>query len=230
MFVYYLGTVWCTVLFILCIACFWSLLFRRCELQKSSRPSGRRLWAIASGKSRQVFFDHSDPICFLPLVTQLHVLVGLPTPYIPIGLGLWLINLLSPTVMSAVQVFPSYMMLSLTCVFVRVFGLPSVEMWFDRGEDRCCDLSKVGMLETVEIRQVMWIVMLESAKDRILGVDTPGLHVPPCVRYGTTCWLTRKALVSLSCWKSETGMAIPTRPQGARGVWGYSIVPKRGKH
>jgi hypothetical protein len=28
------------------------------------------------------------------------------------------------------------------------------------------------MVETVVIRQVMWIVMLESAKDRILGVDT----------------------------------------------------------
>jgi hypothetical protein len=30
------------------------------------------------------------------------------------------------------------------------------------------------MLETVEFRQVMWFVMLESAKDRVLGVDTPG--------------------------------------------------------
>jgi hypothetical protein len=30
------------------------------------------------------------------------------------------------------------------------------------------------MVETVGFRQVMWLVMLESAKDRILGVDTPG--------------------------------------------------------
>jgi hypothetical protein len=30
------------------------------------------------------------------------------------------------------------------------------------------------MVETVEFRQVMWLVMLESAKDRILGVDTLG--------------------------------------------------------
>jgi hypothetical protein len=43
------------------------------------------------------------------------------------------------------------------------------------------------MVETVVIRQVMWIVMLESAKDRILGVDTPGQHVPPRVWYGTAC-------------------------------------------
>jgi hypothetical protein len=75
-----------------------------------------------------VFLDHIDPICFLPLVTHLYALIGLPIPYIPIGLGLWLVDLLSPVVMSVVQVFPSYMMLSLTCVFVRVFGLPSVEM------------------------------------------------------------------------------------------------------
>jgi hypothetical protein len=32
-------------------------------------------------------------------------------------------------------------------------------------------LSKVGMVETVGFHQVMWLVMLESAKDRILGVD-----------------------------------------------------------
>jgi hypothetical protein len=31
-------------------------------------------------------------------------------------------------VMRVVQVFPSFMMLSLACVFVGVFGLPSVEM------------------------------------------------------------------------------------------------------
>jgi hypothetical protein len=35
------------------------------------------------------------------------------------------------------------------------------------------------MVETVGLCQVMWLVMLESAKDRILGVDTPVQHVPP---------------------------------------------------
>jgi hypothetical protein len=43
------------------------------------------------------------------------------------------------------------------------------------------------MMETEGIRQVMWIVMLKSAMDRILGVDTPGQHVPPWVQYGTAC-------------------------------------------
>jgi hypothetical protein len=75
-----------------------------------------------------VFLDHIDPICLLPPVTHLHALIGLPIPYIPIGLSLWLVDLLSPAVMRVIQVFPSYMMLSLACVFVRVFDLPSIEM------------------------------------------------------------------------------------------------------
>jgi hypothetical protein len=62
-------------------------------------------------------------------------------------------------------------MLSLACDFVRD-GLPSVEMWFNRGEDRCCGLSKVVMVEIVGFCQVLWLVMFESAKDQILGVDT----------------------------------------------------------
>jgi hypothetical protein len=52
----------------------------------------------------------------------------MPIPYIPIGLGLWLVDLLSPVVMSVVQAFSSYMMFSLACVFVRVFDLPSLMM------------------------------------------------------------------------------------------------------
>jgi hypothetical protein len=43
------------------------------------------------------------------------------------------------------------------------------------------------MEETVGFRQVMWLVMLEFAKDRVLGVDTPGQYVPPRVRYGMAC-------------------------------------------
>jgi hypothetical protein len=72
--------------------------------------------------------------------------------------------MLSHAVMSDVQVFPSFVMLSLACIFVSD-GLPSVVMCFDRGEDRCCDLSKAGMVEMVGFRQVVWLVRLESAKD-----------------------------------------------------------------
>jgi hypothetical protein len=45
------------------------------------------------------------------------------------------------------------------------------------------------MVETVGICQVMWFVMLESAKERVIGADTPGQQVPPRVRYGMTCVL-----------------------------------------
>jgi hypothetical protein len=106
--------------------------------------------------------------------------------------------MLSHAVMSVEQVFPSFVMSSLACVFVRV-GLPSIEMWFGRGEDRCCGLSKVGIVETVGFRQVMWLVMLESAKDRILGIDTLGQQVSPRVRYGTTCLLIRNTIGGVSC-------------------------------
>jgi hypothetical protein len=41
--------------------------------------------------------------------------------------------------------------------------------------------------------------MLESAKDRVLGVDTPGQQVPPRVRYGTADLLIRDAVESVSC-------------------------------
>jgi hypothetical protein len=108
----------------------------------------------------------------------------------------WLV-LLSREVMSVVQVFPSFVMLSLAYVFVRD-GLPSTEMWFGRGEDRCCGLSKVGM-ETVGFCQVMWFIMLKYAKYWILGVDSPGQHVPPRVQYRTTCLLIRYAIDYVSC-------------------------------
>jgi hypothetical protein len=54
------------------------------------------------------------------------------------------------------------------------------------------------MVETVGIRQVRWYVMLESAKDRVIGVDTPGQQVPSRVRYETTFLLIRDAVGSVS--------------------------------
>jgi hypothetical protein len=55
------------------------------------------------------------------------------------------------------------------------------------------------MVEMIGFRQVMWFVMLESAKDRILGVDTPGQHVPLRVRYEMVCLLIRYAIGCVSC-------------------------------
>jgi hypothetical protein len=78
------------------------------------------------------------------------------------------------------------------------------------------------MVETVGFCQVMLFVMLESAMDRVLGVDTPGQHVPPRVRYGTTCLLIRDVVGSVPC-SNEWEIDIVTRlgSHGARGI----VVP-----
>jgi hypothetical protein len=55
------------------------------------------------------------------------------------------------------------------------------------------------MVEMVGFHQVLWLIMLESAKDQILGVDTPGQQVPPRIQYGMSCLLIRYALGCMSC-------------------------------
>jgi hypothetical protein len=78
------------------------------------------------------------------------------------------------------------------------------------------------MLEMAEIRQVMWFVMLESAKDQVIGVDTPRQQVSLCVQYGTTCLLIRDAVGSVPCsdqW--EIGIVTRLGSHGAIGV----VVP-----
>jgi hypothetical protein len=89
-------------------------------------------------------------------------------------------------------------MLSLDCVFVRD-GLPSVEMWIDHGEVDAVVWVRLEWWRWFGFRQVMWLVMLESAKDRILGVDPPRQHVPPRVRYGTACLLIRYVIGYVMC-------------------------------
>jgi hypothetical protein len=42
-------------------------------------------------------------------------------------------------------------------------------------------------------------VMLESANDRVIGVDTPGQQVPQRVQYGMTCLLIRDVVGSVPC-------------------------------
>jgi hypothetical protein len=65
----------------------------------------------------------------------------------------------------------------------------------------------------------MWIVLLESAKDRFLGVDTLEQQVPPRVWYGTTFLLIRDAIGSEYCsivWGK--GVGRDPDPHGARGA------------
>jgi hypothetical protein len=71
----------------------------------------------------------------------------------------------------------------------------------------------------VGIRQVMWFVMLEYAKDRVIGVDTPRQQVPPRVRYGTTSLLIRDAVGCVPCsdeW--EIGVVTHLGSHDGRGV------------
>jgi hypothetical protein len=51
-----------------------------------------------------------------------------------------------------------------------------------------------------------WHVVLKSAKDRILGVDTLGQHMPLRVQYGTDGLLIRYTIDSVSC-SVEWGLA-----------------------
>jgi hypothetical protein len=78
------------------------------------------------------------------------------------------------------------------------------------------------MVETVGFHQMMWMVMLESAKDRALGVDIPGQQVLPRVRYGTACLLIRDVVGSVPCLvKWKIGIVTRLGSHGARGV----VVP-----
>jgi hypothetical protein len=79
------------------------------------------------------------------------------------------------------------------------------------------------MVEMVGVRQVIWFVMLESSKDQVIGVDTPGQQVPPHVRYGMACLLIRDTLGSVPC-SDEWEFDVVTRPgsHGARGA----VVPR----
>jgi hypothetical protein len=43
------------------------------------------------------------------------------------------------------------------------------------------------------------LVLLESAKDRFLGVDPLGQHVLSRVRYGTACLLIKDVVGSVPC-------------------------------
>jgi hypothetical protein len=65
----------------------------------------------------------------------------------------------------------------------------------------------------------LWFIMLESAKDRVIGVDTPEQQVPPCVGYGTSCLIIRNVVGSVPC-SDEWEFGVVTHPgsHGARGA------------
>jgi uncharacterized membrane protein len=86
---------------------------------------------LSSSKSmeKQVTLDDIDPVCslsFSSIHIGLHALILYLSLVLRIWVHTWLV-MLTHAVMSVVQVFPSFVILSLACVFVRE-GLPSVEM------------------------------------------------------------------------------------------------------
>jgi hypothetical protein len=104
--------------------------------------------------------------------------------------------MLSHAVMSVVQVFhPLWCWVGLCFCESVVISHPSR-----------CELTVWGLMLWFEqwLKWWRWLILswhvvLESIKDRILGVDTPGQHVPPRVRYGMTCLLIRNVIGYVSC-------------------------------
>jgi hypothetical protein len=131
---------------------------------------------------------------------------------------LWLVVLLGPAVLSHGTSLSIFMMLSIESV-----GLPSVVMWGDHGEIHCCGLSKVWNGGEGCDLHGLWIVMLESAKNWVLGVDSPRQHVSLRVQYGMTCLIIWDAVGSVPC-SDEWEFGIVTRlgSHGARGA----VVPR----
>jgi hypothetical protein len=71
----------------------------------------------------------------------LHALISLPKPHtFRIWVYTWLV-MLSRTVLRVIQVFPSFVMLSLACVFVRVLWSSICRDARSLCEDRCYGLS-----------------------------------------------------------------------------------------
>jgi hypothetical protein len=150
--------------------------------------------------------------------TGLYALILLPKSH---TLGVWVhtwLVMLSHAVMSVVHVFPSLWCWVWLLLLLRVLVFhPS---WCEVTVVRIDAMvwSWVGMLETVGFCQVMWFIMLKSAKDRVLGVDTLGQQVSPRVRYGTAWFIVRDAVGCESCSVVWERCMTCSKPQGARGA------------
>jgi hypothetical protein len=70
----------------------------------------------------------------------------------------------------------------------------------------------------------LWLILLESAKDRILGVDTLGEHVPPRVWYGMTCLLIKNVVGSVPCLDEwEVTWSFTQAHMVQEGLW-YHVL------
>jgi hypothetical protein len=76
-----------------------------------------------------VTLDHIGPLCSLSL-SSIHIGIHVLILYLGLILRIWVYTwlvMLSQAVMSVIQVFPSFVILSLACVFVSN-GRPSIKM------------------------------------------------------------------------------------------------------
>jgi hypothetical protein len=117
--VYYLFI--CVVLLVSDSYCLDVSLFKKIQdYEEKTLSSSKR-------EARQLTLDNIDPMCSLSLSSShigMYTLIMLPKPHtIKIWVQTWLV-MLSHAVLTVVQVFPSFVMLSLACVFVRVLWSP----------------------------------------------------------------------------------------------------------
>jgi uncharacterized membrane protein len=80
-------------------------------------------------EARQVTLDHIDPMCSLSF-SSIHIGMHALLLYLSLILRIWVhtwLVMLSHAVISVIQVFSSFVMLSLAYIFMRN-GLPSAEM------------------------------------------------------------------------------------------------------
>jgi hypothetical protein len=89
------------------------------------------------------------------------------------------------------------------------------------GFEQCQDM--VGKVATFMVCD--WF-LLESAKHRFLGINIPGQHVPPCVKYGTTCLLIRELWVCALFESNENGYGYTWDPPSARGARDGESLPE----
>jgi hypothetical protein len=134
---------------------------------------------------------------------DLHALILLNKPYtFSIWVYTWLV-ILSHAILSAMQVSHLYDVEFNLCLSVReLVSHPSR-----------CDLTVWGSmlwfeqwLEWWRWLILSWHVVLESAKNWFLDVDTLGQHVLPHVRYETTYLLIRNTIICVS-YSNEWGLA-----------------------
>jgi hypothetical protein len=137
--------VYCLFIYLCCL--FPIATVRLWRLRESPGARHARPWAAASGTARQVTLDHIDPKCSLSLSSihnGLHALILYISLILRIWVYTWLV-LLSHAVMSVVQVFLFFVMLSLACVFVS-----------DGRHPLRCDLTLVRIDVVVWARLEWW--------------------------------------------------------------------------